>query len=192
MNPKFCPQCGQALSRAVPVGDHHERPICTVCNYTHYDSPKIIVACLATWEHKLLWIRRGTEPRKGFWAIPSGFAEQGETPEQAAARELREETGAQIQPGSLKLFLVGALPEMNQVYLVYRGELLSPEFHTTTEADEVSLLAQDEVPWSEYVYPIVEEPIRQFYIDHANDNYGVYSGCVQDGKHSLVRTCNPQ
>jgi len=180
-SPRYCSQCGHALMRQVPVGDHIERPVCGGCGFVHYQNPKVVVACIGTWEDKVLWIRRGTEPRKGFWAIPSGFAEQGETPEQAAVRELFEETGAVIEADQLNLFLVGSLPEISEVYLVYFGALASPEYATTHEASEIALFAADEAPWDEYAYPDVADAMQQFYRDHEKRDYGVYIGRYDNG-----------
>ncbi len=75
--------------------------MCDACQFIAYDNPKILVACIASWQDKVLWMKRATEPQRGYWAIPSGFMESGETPEQAAARELHEETRAHIDPASL-------------------------------------------------------------------------------------------
>lgn len=136
----------------------------------------------------MLWIRRGTEPQKGRWAIPSGFAERGETPEQAAARELFEETGAVISPESLDLYLVGSLPEISEVYLVYHGVLPDDaEPHPTVEAAEVAFYSANEVPWDDYAYPDVADSMRQFYSDNAAGHYGAYVGRYQQGVNTFTR-----
>jgi ADP-ribose pyrophosphatase YjhB (NUDIX family) len=132
----------------------------------HYQSPQILVSCLATFEDKLVWMRRGTEPQKGYWTMPGGFMEEGEQPEQAVARELLEETRAVILENSLELFAVGSLPEMNQVYLTYRGLLKTPYVDTSMEATEVGLFSEQTAPWREFAYPDLEEVVRHFYNDH--------------------------
>jgi len=184
--PKFCTACGNALVRQIPPGDHHERLACPVCGFVHYDNPKILVACIATWKEKVLWIRRGTPPRSGYWAIPTGFVEKGETPEQAASRELQEETNACIEPESLNLYLVGSLPEISEVYLVYHGILQSDDCRTTAEASEVAFFAGDDVPWQDYAYPDVAEAMKQFYRDHARRRYGVYAGRYVNGINTFT------
>ena len=184
---KFCALCGATLIKILPENDHRERLACSKCHQVAYENPKILVSCIASWQEKVLWMKRATEPQKGYWAQPSGFMEQGETPEQAAARELYEETGAIIAPDRLHLFVVGSLPEISEVYLVYRAELTDQNFGPSDEAEQVALYAEEDAPWSEFAYPDVVEALRQFYIDHAQRNYGVYSGCYVNGKNTFTR-----
>ena len=183
----FCQACGHATQIKTPAGDHIARQVCDQCGWVLYDNPKIVTACIATWQDKVLWIQRATEPKRGSWAIPSGYMETGETPEQSAARELFEETRAVIHPDALRLFLIGSLPSMNQVYLVYRGELSSPVFETTPEASQVALLNYAEAQFDHYAYPEVAEPIHRFYQDHQRGSYGVYTGQYIDGRHTLTQ-----
>lgn len=47
-------------------------------------------------ENKILLIKRDTKPFKGFWALPGGRMDQGETIEQTIVREVKEETGLDV------------------------------------------------------------------------------------------------
>ena len=183
----YCSACGNKL---LPVADQAHHRTCDGCGITHFDKPTIQTSCIATHGSKVLWIKRATEPRKGCWALPSGFLEPGETPTIAAARELHEETGASVDPSSLQLFLIGALPAMNQIYLVYRAPLQHPVFGPTAEATDVRLLDYHEVDFDQYAYPDVVEGIHLFYRDHARGDYGVYMGDYDQGAHTL-RRINP-
>lgn len=178
--------CGQRLRSMVIEDDHRERLACS-CGYILYENPKVLVACFAVWQEKILWIKRATEPRKGLWAQPAGYMELGETPEQAAIRELFEETGASVIPASLRLFVAGSLPQLNEVYLVYRGELETPQFAPTAEAESVGLFSESEAPWEDHAYPEVEESIKCFYKEHRQRRYGVYSGSCVDGVTRMLR-----
>ena len=91
---KFCNQCGAAVEFTVPEGDDRARHVCPACGTIHYQNPKIVVGCIPAWEDRILLCRRAIEPRYGFWTLPAGFMENGETSQQGAARETLEEARA--------------------------------------------------------------------------------------------------
>lgn len=171
----FCPICAESLEPVIKDNDDQERLGCARCNYVHYQSPSVLVSCLITYGSKLLWIKRGTEPRKGYWTQPGGFMEGGEKPEEAASRELLEETGVIVSPDSLTLYAIGSLPEISEVYLVYRGCVDSEAASTSLEVEEVGFFSLEEAPWSKQAYPEVEDVLQLFYSEHENNRYGIYS-----------------
>lgn len=92
--PRFCPQCGTPLVEAAPP----ERTQCPACGWVQYLDPKVAVVVLVEDEQgRLLYVRRNHEPEMGAWAWPSGFVDAGEVVEEAAAREVREETGIRVE-----------------------------------------------------------------------------------------------
>jgi 8-oxo-dGTP diphosphatase len=87
----FCPYCG---TRFVTKDDSGvKRRWCEKDRTFFYDNPLVGTAVIAKKGGTVLLIRRNIQPGKGCWAFPGGFAEQGETVEIAAKRELYEETG---------------------------------------------------------------------------------------------------
>jgi len=88
----YCHFCGNPLTKKMMSG--HERLFCKNCNQPLYENP-IPASCLVVIDkdEKILLVKRSVEPKKGFWCLPGGFMELGETPELAALRELKEETG---------------------------------------------------------------------------------------------------
>ncbi len=87
----YCPICGTSLQAGMIEGKR--RKYCPKCDFIDYKNPLPVVAAVAVKDKKFLLIKRGTAPKKGRWAAPSGFIESGETAEEACLRELKEETG---------------------------------------------------------------------------------------------------
>jgi 8-oxo-dGTP diphosphatase len=89
---KHCIFCGGLLSRE-PV-DERTRMICRSCGWIDYENPLPCAAAFVINEGgDILLVKRGVEPAKGKWSLPSGFIEIDESPEQACLREMKEETG---------------------------------------------------------------------------------------------------
>ncbi|GAB4531289.1 MAG: NUDIX hydrolase [Anaerolineae bacterium] len=64
------------------------------------DAPVVAVGAIVLRDRQVLLVRRGQPPSEGLWAIPGGRVELGETLQQAAEREIREETGLTIRAGN--------------------------------------------------------------------------------------------
>src|ERR1700684_2775245 len=96
----FCSHCGSAVVSKIPDGDHLPRFVCTSCSMIHYKNPLLVLGCVPDGKGKTLLRRRAIEPRLGFWTVPAGFMENGETMQAAAARECYEEAQARGGVGS--------------------------------------------------------------------------------------------
>ena len=88
---QYCPYCSGPLT-IKPEGDVL-RDFCTACRTFFYDNPLPVVSAIVDSDRKILLVKRGNAPFRGMWCLPTGFAETGETVEEAALRELEEETG---------------------------------------------------------------------------------------------------
>lgn len=149
-----------AFSRRVPTGDSLPRDICDRCGFIHYVNPKIVVGSVVTHDGKFMLCRRAIEPRRGFWTLPAGFMEQGETTEEGARREAMEEANADIVLRDL--LAIYNIPRIAQVQIMYRAELKSPSFSAGEESLEVALFEWDEIPWEELAFPSVYWALTQF------------------------------
>jgi hypothetical protein len=149
----FCSHCAHALVFRRVEGGSRQRYVCDGCAAIHYANPKILVACIAYFEDRLLMCRRSREPDYGLWEVPSGFMEEGESLQQAASREVAEETGVRIGPDRLELYLILSLPEMSQVYIAFRSELETmPILCTGPECLDVAMKRESEVPASQWAF----------------------------------------
>jgi len=162
---KYCSQCGQPVEVRVPAGDNLPRHVCPACQTIHYQNPKLVVGCVPEFEGRILLCNRAIEPRRGFWTVPAGFMENGETLAEAAARESREEALAQVTIGSL-LAIVNVV-HAHQVHVMYRATLATPSFGAGHESLAVALYRPEDIPWAEIAFPSVEFALRRYLEDRA-------------------------
>lgn len=173
---KFCTQCGGTLALRIPDGDDRERHVCTMCGHIHYVNPRIIVGCVPMHEDSILLCRRAIEPRYGFWTLPAGFMENGETTAEGAARETWEE--AQARATDMVLYRVFDVPQIHQVYVFYRCGIEHGTFGAGAESLDVKLFKAADIPWKELAFPVVSEVLTEFLDDRKTGDYPV--------RHSVI------
>ncbi|MFK8047963.1 MAG: NUDIX hydrolase [Halioglobus sp.] len=174
---KFCTQCGNSVTLQIPAGDDRERHVCVRCDIIHYSNPKIIVGCVPHFEGKVLLCKRAIEPRKGYWTLPAGFMENGETTPQGAARETWEEAEARVS--NLELYRVFDVPYISQVYMFYRCDLDNGEYGVGPESLETNLYLEEEIPWDEIAFPVVRETLKEFFADLPSQSFPVRVSSIE-------------
>jgi ADP-ribose pyrophosphatase YjhB (NUDIX family) len=162
---KFCSNCGAGVVQRIPDGDNLPRYVCEACDAIHYQNPKLVVGCVPEHEGKIILCRRAIEPRRGFWTVPAGFMENGETLPDAAAREAREEALIDVSIGSL-LAVVHVL-YAHQVHMFFRAQMRTANFGAGTESLEVELVRAEDIPWSEIAFPSTEYALRRYLEDRS-------------------------
>jgi ADP-ribose pyrophosphatase YjhB (NUDIX family) len=142
---RFCPRCAQ------PAAIDYPRSItCAHCGYGAYYNPKPVAAAIpVTRQEEIILLRRGFDPGKGLWTFPGGFVDLGETVQQAAHRETREEIDIAIELGPL--VGVYSRAEERTVLIVYAATA-TEQPRTTEEATEVRSFARDGIPWDELAF----------------------------------------
>jgi ADP-ribose pyrophosphatase YjhB (NUDIX family) len=162
----YCVACGIALGPGTVA--------CAGCGADARAAPKVMVACFVFRGDQLLWMRRAEDPQRGFWAIPAGYMELGETLAEAAARELREETGLVLPPSSLQLYSLGSITPISQVYVAFRASVQDAACAPGAEALEVRFFAERELPWDEVAFPSANYSIQMAYDDIRRGRFGLY------------------
>ncbi|MDH5738595.1 MAG: NUDIX hydrolase [Gammaproteobacteria bacterium] len=169
----YCSHCGSKVTLKVPEGDNRSRHVCVQCDAIHYQNPRIIAGCLPIYDDSVLLCRRAIEPRAGKWTLPAGFMENGETTEEAALRETREEANARAE--IMHLYTLFSLPHISQVYLFYRARLLDLQFSPGEESLEVALFHEKDIPWDELAFPVIVETLEHYFSDRKEDHFPVRS-----------------
>jgi len=169
---KFCSACGQRVAFRVPEGDNLPRYVCDHCGTIHYRNPKVVVGCVPEYQGRILLCRRAIEPRRGYWTIPAGFLENGETLHAGAARESEEEALAQVEIGSL-LAIVSVL-YAEQIHVMFRARLPEPRFGAGVESLEVELFEESAIPWPDMAFASVEFALQRYLSDRAAGLEGLH------------------
>jgi len=160
----------------VPPGDSLPRYVCDQCGDIHYQNPRLVVGTLPEHEGRLLLCRRAIEPRYGYWTLPAGYMENGESTADAAMRETREEAGANIALEAP--FTMISVPHVNQVHLFYRARLLDLAFHAGEESLEVALFEESALPWQELAFRTVSMTLKHWFEDRRNGAFGFHAGGI--------------
>ncbi|MDE2717273.1 MAG: NUDIX hydrolase [Chloroflexota bacterium] len=137
-----CQRCGHALEQRDFEGK--PRPTCPSCGFIVFLDPKVAVVVLVTGSDKLLFVQRGAEPQIGKWCFPGGYVDRGEEVRAAARREVREETGLEVEITSL--IGVYSLPSNPVIVIAYSGEARSGELIPGTDAEDAGWFEEDELP----------------------------------------------
>ena len=149
----------------IPSDDSRERHVCESCGVVHYFNPRNVVGSIPVFENQILLCRRAIAPRHGYWTLPAGFMELGESTSAGAARETQEEAGAVVEIGPLYSLL--NVPHAEQVHLFYLANMTSAEFHAGEESLEVALFQEQDIPWNEIAFPTVKQTLEWYFADRA-------------------------
>ncbi|HKU38722.1 MAG TPA: NUDIX hydrolase [Polyangiales bacterium] len=184
---KFCSACGALVARKIPSGEDRERWVCTVCHTIHYQNPRMVVGCIIEEQGKLLLCKRAIEPRYGYWTVPAGFLELGESTVQGAIRETFEEAQARVQV--IAPYAHFDIPYIGQAYIFYRARLIAPEFGPGTESLEVKLVPPEEIPWEALAFQVVRVGLEFYTEDAKRGVFRMHHGIIArdaEGRYDLL------
>ncbi len=139
MNYKYCPQCSRELEKREKFG--RERLACPSyeCGFVLFADPKVVAVVLLEKDGRLLLGRRNIEPAKGLWTFVGGYVDQGERVEEAALREVKEETNLDVELG--ELLGVYSQTGVAQILIVYLADIKAGSAGMQPQVEEVSELA---------------------------------------------------
>ncbi|OQX58582.1 hypothetical protein B5M50_04155 [candidate division KSB1 bacterium 4484_219] len=148
INPKhyrFCPMCGAKLQSQRL--HNRIRLVCPHCRYVFYQNPTPAVGVILMRNNEILLVQRKYEPRAGDWSLPAGFIEYDEEVEQAAVRELKEETNLDIRlTGLFEVYSGKDDPRSHVVLILYRGEIIGGELRAGDDAIAARFFPLDQLP----------------------------------------------
>ena len=145
MKYRYCPICANKLRTGFLDG--RERQICGSCGFIHYVNPLPAAAMVLFKYQDVLLVKRRFEPRIECWSLPAGFIEADETPEQAAIREVKEETGLDVRIKQLVDVHSGCHDMKSRIILVvYWGEIEGGSLQAGDDALEARFFHINKLP----------------------------------------------
>lgn len=164
---RYCPHCGAPLTDRMKFG--RLRRACRYCGFIQFADPKVAVAGLVTDGPRVLLVRRLAVPRIGYWALPAGYMDADELPEEALIREVAEETGVRVRvSGLLGVVPLAGWAERRGILLLYRAQALdgtgasgtSPE--AGDDVSDVRWFEASAIPWDEIAFESTAETLRNW------------------------------
>jgi len=150
---RFCPRCASDATVRFP-----RQIACEACGYVAFYNPKPVAAAIPRDPGgNIILLRRAFDPGAGLWTFPGGFVDLGETVEDAARRETREELDIDVELGGL----VGVYSRAeDRVVLVVFAATATAEPRTTEEATEVVAFSPADIPWDGLAFWSTEQALR--------------------------------
>ena len=139
---RFCQYCGSPLVSR--LHDGRQRSACSSCGAIAFLDPKVVAGVIVEIDGKIVMIRRNLEPGIGRWTFPAGYVDRGESVEDAAVREMDEESGLKVRIDDL----VGVYSQTGDAYvlIVYTGSVVGGALAAGPEAQEAGLFDPSDLP----------------------------------------------
>lgn len=144
MDVRFCPKCATEL--VWRSSGERDRPTCPACGFVFYFNPLVGAGALVEADGRVILVRRGVEPKAGYWSLPAGYVEADERTEEAAIRETWEETGLEIELDEmLGVYSFGREPPTG-VLILYSAHTVGGRMQAGDDAREVDSFAPEGLP----------------------------------------------
>jgi ADP-ribose pyrophosphatase YjhB (NUDIX family) len=157
---RFCPRCGCSLVERYLEIEQHHRKVCSGCGFIFYLNPKIVAAAVPRQDGRIWLLRRNIEPSSGCWTFPGGYVDLGESVEDAAIRETREETLLEIRLDSL--LNIYSYAKSGIVVVVYCSTVIGGTAGITPESREVRAFDPADIPWRGLAFPSTRDALTDY------------------------------
>ncbi|MFH2055250.1 MAG: NUDIX domain-containing protein [bacterium] len=140
-----CPLCTTELE--ITNHSQRRRKVCPACGFVDWHNPSPAAGAVIVDQGKLLLVKRAGYPREGDWCIPAGFVEWDESPAECAVRELKEETGFDIElQGLFNVYSGNDDPRTNALLILYFGKIVGGAAEADDDAAAVEFFSLKDIP----------------------------------------------
>jgi ADP-ribose pyrophosphatase YjhB (NUDIX family) len=163
---RFCPRCGGDLEKRVVKPTEPKRLVCLNCSFIFYQDPKVVAGTIFTLDGKIVLLKRGVEPAMGKWVFPGGYVDRGESVQEAAIRETREESQMDVKLGPI--LNVYSYPRSPNVIVVYAAQAVGGELAAGDESVEAQVFAPTKVPWEDLAFDSTKDALKDYISRYMN------------------------
>ena len=157
---RFCPRCGGGLEKRSIKAIEPKRLVCQTCSFIFYQDPKVVAGAIFTLNGGVVLLKRGVEPAMGKWVFPGGYVDRGETVEEAALRETREESQLEIVIGSL--LNVYSYPRSPNIIIVYAARITGGNLAAGDESVEAATFLPGDIPWDDLAFDSTRDALKEY------------------------------
>src|SRR4249919_1134444 len=157
---RFCPRCGGDLEKRVVKATEPKRLVCLNCSFIFYQDPKVVAGTVFTLNGGIVLLKRGVEPAIGKWVFPGGYVDRGESVQDAAVRETKEECQLDVKLGPL--LNVYSYPRSANVIVVYTAEVVGGVLTAADESTDARIFAPKEIPWDDLAFASTRDAINDY------------------------------
>lgn len=157
---RFCPRCGGALHRRTVKLNEPERLVCGACSFIFYQDPKVVAGTVFTLDGGIVLLKRGVEPALGKWVFPGGYVDRGESVQEAAIRETKEESQLDVKLDTLlNVYSYAGSPN---VIVVYTAQVVGGQLAAADESIEARTFLPRELPWDDLAFESTRHALNDY------------------------------
>lgn len=157
---KFCPLCRGCFVNKRLVQNEPERLVCKNCGFVFYLDPKLVACTIAQTNNGIVLQRRKKEHKRGYWVLPGGYVDRGETLEEAAKREFFEETG--LYSTITGLLGTYSYPGEANIIIVYQGEITGGTIRPCHESMSIDEFKENAIPWDRLAFDTTRNALKKY------------------------------
>lgn len=166
---RYCPNCSKKISKKSP-----NLYVCSHCNYHLYENPRPTNGLLVENENgEILLVKRKYKPKKGFWDVPGGFVDIGETLEESMLREIKEELGVKVK--NLR-YLISTpdrylYKEVNYhtICFFFTGKVNTNDLKVKSDITEIKFFSKNNMPYDRMAFSGMKKAIK-YYLSSLNQS----------------------
>jgi ADP-ribose pyrophosphatase YjhB (NUDIX family) len=156
----YCPKCGGGLDKRVVKANEPRRLVCQACSFIFYQDPKVVAGTVFTLDGGIVLLKRGVEPEIGKWVFPGGYVDRGESVQDAAVRETKEECQLDVKLGPL--LNVYSYPRSANVIVVYTADVVGGVLTAADESTDARIFSPKEIPWDDLAFASTRDAINDY------------------------------